>query len=81
MNTQVETASLTPSQLSLAKKTAAYEQAALSPNTQRAYNSMWAVMDLAWFVHDFCLGELAQAFLFLCYFGLAIYGMILWFKR
>jgi len=53
MNTQIETASLTPSQLSLAKKTAAYEQAALSPNTQRAYNSMWKKFEL-WCLENRC---------------------------
>jgi len=39
---------------------------------------IWAGTNFAWMVVDYVSGLYAQAFLFLIYFGLAIWGIIAW---
>lgn len=39
---------------------------------------LWAIVDIGWAGYDYWIGEYAQAFLFMCYFGLASWGLISW---
>lgn len=39
---------------------------------------IWAGTNFSWMVVDYLYGFYAQAFLFLIYFGLAIWGIIAW---
>jgi nicotinamide riboside transporter PnuC len=42
---------------------------------------IWAITNGAWCVVDFYHGLYSQAFLFLVYFGLALYGIWEWRKK
>jgi len=42
---------------------------------------IWAVTNFSWMVVDYINEIHAQAFLFLIYFGLAIWGIVAWRKK
>lgn len=42
---------------------------------------LWAIVDVLWAIYDWYIGEYAQAFLFLCYFYLAAWGLKSWFQE
>lgn len=42
---------------------------------------IWTFTNGFWMVYDFSKGIYAQSFLFLVYFGLAIYGWIEWERK
>ncbi len=39
---------------------------------------LWAIVDVLWALYDFWIGEYAQSFLFMCFFGLATWGALKW---
>lgn len=41
---------------------------------------LWMITNIAWVIVDFCHGLYAQAFLFVVYFFLALWGWLAWKK-
>lgn len=39
---------------------------------------LWAMSNLGWIAFDFYIGAYSQAFLFLVYFGMCVWGIIEW---
>jgi len=43
--------------------------------------AVWMFTNGFWAVHNFLLGEYAQAILFGIYFGLSIFGLVTWVRK
>ena len=41
---------------------------------------MWATSNLGWISYDLYIGAYSQAFLFVVYFGMCVWGIIAWSK-
>ena len=42
---------------------------------------LWAVANIGWIAFDLWIGAYSQAFLFFVYFGMCIWGIILWSRE
>lgn len=42
---------------------------------------IWIPANIAWVIYDFCIGEPAQAVLFIAYTIITIYGIYQWKRR
>lgn len=42
---------------------------------------LWAIGNVGWVVYDLSIGAYSQAFLFLVYLGMCIWGIIAWSKE
>lgn len=42
---------------------------------------LWAISNLGWIIFDFSIGAYSQAFLFMVYFGMCVWGIVAWSKE
>jgi len=42
---------------------------------------LWAISNLGWIAFDIWIGAYSQAFLFMVYFGMCVWGIIAWTKE
>lgn len=42
---------------------------------------LWALSNMGWIVFDLWIGAYSQAFLFLVYFGMCVWGIVAWSRE